>query len=57
MRDWIRENITPARGRQLVVEILPCTMDFKSWQASLGVQLTGLVNAHWDKACQPRLEV
>ena len=24
-------------------------MDFKSWQASLGVQLTGQVNTNWEK--------
>ena len=49
MHDWVIENSTPAWGRQLVVEILSCTMDFKSWQASLGVKLTGLVNTHWKK--------
>ena len=47
MRDWLLEHITPPRGRRLIVEILPCTMDFKAWQAPLDIQMTGITSTHW----------
>ena len=47
MRDWLLEHIAPPRGRRLIVEILPCTMDFKSWQAPLDIQMAGITSTHW----------
>ena len=35
--DWIRNNVQPARGRQLHVEILGNTFDFQAWFSKLGM--------------------
>ena len=39
--DWIREHVTPPRGRKLHVEVLNTTFDFQSWLSILNVQIKG----------------
>ncbi|CAK9057392.1 Uncharacterized protein SCF082_LOCUS30949 [Durusdinium trenchii] len=46
----ILENVKPARGRKLKAELLPGTLDFKSYVSQLGVEVAGLVNTYHDVA-------
>lgn len=43
---WIRNNVKPARGRTLHVEVLDSTYDFQSWLQNCGVQVSGLAATH-----------
>ena len=41
-RDWILMNFKAARGRELVVEVLPSTMNFQKFFAPLELEIHGL---------------
>ena len=43
---WILNNVRPARGRRLHVEVLSSTWDFQKWFHGLGVQIAGLAATH-----------
>ena len=41
---WIIDHVTPCGGRELSVEILQGTYDFKSWLPKLDVHIVGLAS-------------
>ena len=41
-KDWLLNNVQPARGRKLHVELLTSTMNFKKWQVPLNMSVGGL---------------
>ena len=43
-QDHIIQNVAPAKGRKMVVEILETTMDFVSMYADFGLTMSGLTN-------------
>ena len=45
-RDWILKEVTPARGRELHVEVLEGTWDVRTWLHDADVQIKGLAATH-----------
>ena len=46
---YLKDNMTAAAGRDLVVEFLPNTWNFKDWMAGYGLHVQGLTATH----CEP----
>lgn len=42
----IKDNVPPAGGRELVVEILPSTYNFQKWFMPLNIQVAGIAATH-----------
>lgn len=46
---YLKDNMTAAGGRDLVVELLPNTWNFKEWMVGYGLHVQGLTSTH----CEP----
>ena len=46
----ILENVKPVRGRKLFAEVLPGSLDFKSYVSQLRVEVAGLTHTAFDAA-------
>ena len=46
LRDYLATHMRPAQGRELFVELLPNTWDFRQWFESLNMHVQGLTSTH-----------
>lgn len=47
-QEYLQENLQEVRGRKIIVEILPSTMNWMKWHAPLDVNISGLAAHHGD---------
>ena len=44
--DWLRNHMKPANDREMHIEILPNTYDFRSWMSTYDLHVKGLISTH-----------
>lgn len=44
--DWLRNHMKPANDREMHIEILPNTYDFRSWMSTYDLHVKGLTSTH-----------